>query len=166
MIEMTTPSKSRSPSRSRAPGETTTRTRTTAPSKAKAPGRAKTTGKAKAPGKAKTVSPRKTKASQRTTKRPARVSGEERMARLPVPVVTPRMRVIHVPAPGMPDVSGAGRSLAAHLPPREQLAYYGGLGVMAAVGMISWPVAAAIGVGIAVARHARGTANGAAEKSS
>lgn len=165
MIDMTTPSKSRAPSRSRAPGKTTARTRTTAPSKAKAPGRAKTTGKAKT----KTAAPRKTKASQRTTKRPAKASGEERMARLPVPVVTPHMKVIHVPAPGLPDVSGAGRSLVAHLPPREQLAYYGGLGVMAAVGMISWPVAAAIGVGIAVARHARGAVNGAggtAEKAS
>jgi hypothetical protein len=60
----------------------------------------------------------------------------------------------------MPDVTGAGRSLVEHLPPREQLAYYGGLGVMAAFGVISWPVAAAIGVGIAVARHARGAANG------
>lgn len=91
------------------------------------------------------------------------------MTTLPVPVVTPHMKVIHVPAPGMPDVAGAGRSLASHLPPREQIAYYGGLGLMAAVGMISWPVAAAIGVGIAVARHAGGTADGggaAAKKTS
>jgi hypothetical protein len=83
------------------------------------------------------------------------------MTTLPVPVVTPHMKVVHVPAPGMPDVAGAGRSLASHLPPRDQLAYYGGLGVMAAFGMLSWPAAAAIGVGIAIARHARGAGNGA-----
>jgi hypothetical protein len=77
---------------------------------------------------------------------------------LPVPVVVPHLKVLHVPAPGMPhvSVSGAGHALADRVPPREQLAYYGGLGMMAAFGMISWPVAAAIGVGIAVAKHARG----------
>ncbi|TNY34677.1 hypothetical protein EIO00_22610 [Thermomonospora catenispora] len=47
----------------------------------------------------------------------------------------------------------AGRSAASHLPPPERLAFYGGLGAMAAFNVISWPVAAAIGVGTAIARR-------------
>jgi hypothetical protein len=40
------------------------------------------------------------------------------------------------------------------VPPPDQLAFYGGLGALAAVGLIDWPVALAIGVGQAVvARH-------------
>jgi hypothetical protein len=40
------------------------------------------------------------------------------------------------------------------VPPPDQLAFYGALGALAAVGLIDWPVALAIGVGQAVvARH-------------
>lgn len=33
------------------------------------------------------------------------------------------------------------------VPPPERLAYYTGIGVLAAIGLIEWPVAAVIGVG-------------------
>jgi hypothetical protein len=33
------------------------------------------------------------------------------------------------------------------LPSRDQLAFYGGLGVLAVAGVIEWPVAAVVGVG-------------------
>lgn len=40
------------------------------------------------------------------------------------------------------------------VPPPDQLAFYGALGVLAAVNVIDWPVALAVGVGQAiVARH-------------
>ncbi len=40
------------------------------------------------------------------------------------------------------------------VPPPDQLAFYGGLGLLAAVNVIDWPVALAIGVGQAVmVRH-------------
>ena len=37
------------------------------------------------------------------------------------------------------------------VPSAERLAFYGGLGILAVVNVISWPVALAIGVGAAVA---------------
>lgn len=48
------------------------------------------------------------------------------------------------------------------VPPPDQLAFYGVLGVLAGVGAIEWPVAVAIGVGQAVlARHLTDTPQGA-----
>jgi hypothetical protein len=42
------------------------------------------------------------------------------------------------------------------LPPPERLIYYGGLGALAMLGFIEWPVAAAIGAGTMIAQRARG----------
>lgn len=39
-------------------------------------------------------------------------------------------------------------------PTGRRILYYGGLGLLAAVGMVEWPVAAAIGAGVWVATHA------------
>lgn len=39
------------------------------------------------------------------------------------------------------------------VPPPDQLAFYGALGLLAAVELIDWPVAVAIGVGQAVMAH-------------
>lgn len=66
---------------------------------------------------------------------------------IPVPVIG--VRQVHVPAPNMPQ------ALQDKLPDRKQLIYYGGLGAMAAFGVVSWPVAAAIGAGVWVAGRAR-----------
>lgn len=80
---------------------------------------------------------------------------EERMD-VPVPVLTPKMKVMHIPMPGMSYVGDARRLLAGYLPPPERLAFYGGLGLAAVFGAIDWPVAAAIGVGTMIARRGRG----------
>ncbi|OPF81105.1 hypothetical protein VT50_0211340 [Streptomyces antioxidans] len=44
------------------------------------------------------------------------------------------------------------------LPSREQLCFLAGLGVIAAVGIIDWPVAAAIAIGHALSHSQRGKA--------
>jgi hypothetical protein len=48
------------------------------------------------------------------------------------------------------------------LPPPKRLAFYGGLGALAVVGALDWPVAVAIGAAAAVAR---GSKNGDRRKS-
>ena len=51
------------------------------------------------------------------------------------------------------DASGLvqrAKKLPARLPPPDQLALYGALGVLAALSVINWPVALAIGAGTAV----------------
>ena len=59
----------------------------------------------------------------------------------------------------MSYVGDAGRVVAGYLPPPERLAFYGGLGLAAVIGVIDWPVAAAIGIGAMIARR---TGRGAA----
>lgn len=75
---------------------------------------------------------------------------------VPVPVLTPHVKVfkVHVPAPGMSYVTDAGHLAASYLPPPERMVFYGGLGVAAVMGAIDWPVAAAIGIGTMLARRA------------
>jgi hypothetical protein len=70
---------------------------------------------------------------------------DEHGAALPVPVVTPHVKVMRVPV---------GRGAAAYLPPPDRLAFYGGLAAAAAIGILDWPVAAAVGLGTMVARRA------------
>jgi len=79
---------------------------------------------------------------------------------IPVPVIG--VRQVHVGAPHLPHVdlssqglAGLQRTVRDKLPEPEQLVYYGGLGALAAFGVVSWPVAAAIGAGVWVARRAR-----------
>lgn len=55
----------------------------------------------------------------------------------------------------MQDAAGLSRVVREHLPERDQLLYYGGLGALAASGMMSWPVAAATGTGVRVASRTR-----------
>ncbi|GAA2101860.1 hypothetical protein GCM10009780_51980 [Actinomadura alba] len=45
-------------------------------------------------------------------------------------------------------------SAQSSLPPPERMAYYAGLGALAAFGVIEWPVAAAIGAGTILAKRA------------
>jgi len=74
---------------------------------------------------------------------------------VPVPILTPHLKVVHVPAPGMSYVEDAGRLVAGYLPPPERLAFYGGLGLAAVLGAIDWPVATAIGLGTMIARKTK-----------
>lgn len=95
-----------------------------------------------------------------TVQRPAARTSTARAAgngvNVPLPVLTPHLKTVHVPTPGMTYVEDAGRIVAAYLPPPGRLAFYGGLGIAAVAGVLDWPVAAAIGVGTVVARRAAG----------
>ena len=102
-----------------------------------------------------------TKGRASTTKRPTSKEGTGTAHRtVAVPLVTPHVTVhrVNVPTPTLP-VSGdemmtAGKAVTSFLAPPGRLAYYAGLGALAAFGVVEWPVAAAIGVGVAVAKRA------------
>lgn len=55
--------------------------------------------------------------------------------------------------PTRDDLAGAADAVRGYLPSRSMMVYYGGLGALAALSVIEWPVAAAIGVGAAVAQR-------------
>ncbi|WP_330230638.1 hypothetical protein OHA40_32620 [Nocardia sp. NBC_00508] len=81
-------------------------------------------------------------------------------AGLRVPIPTLGVRMARVPLPPGPRTVAAGVSSATgavrnQVPDRESLLYYGGLGAAAVTGLVSWPVAGAIGAGVWVAEHAR-----------
>ena len=48
------------------------------------------------------------------------------------------------------DASRLVQQAKKRVPPPDQLAFYGGLGVLAALNVVNWPVALAIGAGAAV----------------
>ncbi|MCC3332801.1 hypothetical protein [Nocardia abscessus] len=81
-------------------------------------------------------------------------------AGLSVPVPTVGVRMARVPLPPGPrtvagGVASATAAVRNRVPDRESLLYFGGLGAAAVTGVVSWPVAGAIGVGVWVAEHAR-----------
>lgn len=85
---------------------------------------------------------------------PAHPTGSEgrpgqRTATMNLPFVTVQLRAPQLP--GRNEVKGAARVVQSLLPPPKVVLYYGALAVTAAVGVIEWPVAAAIGVGTALA---------------
>lgn len=59
--------------------------------------------------------------------------------------------------PTRDDLAGAAETVRGYLPSRGMMAFYGGLGVLAAFSAIEWPVAAAIGVGTAYAQRSGST---------
>jgi hypothetical protein len=69
-----------------------------------------------------------------------------------VPLVNVRVPVLRARVPGLAgraaETRWAAQAVRANLPPTERLLYYGGLGLMATVGVLEWPVAAAVGVGV------------------
>ncbi|OPG10188.1 hypothetical protein [Microbispora sp. GKU 823] len=80
---------------------------------------------------------------------------------LPFLRVQLRAPEMHLPHVGMPHISGQDVGHAVDvartfLPPPERIMYYGGLGALAALGILEWPVAAAIGAGTMIAQRARG----------
>ena len=71
-----------------------------------------------------------------------------RWASVPVPVGV-RIPVPRVnPGSTAKQAAHAAQVVRGYLPSPERLLYYGGLGVMAAVGVVEWPVAAALGAGL------------------
>jgi hypothetical protein len=76
-----------------------------------------------------------------------------------VPVVNVRIPVLraHIPGlgSGVAQTRWAAQAVLSNLPPVERLLYYGGLGVLATVGILEWPVAAVVGAGVWVAGRTR-----------
>jgi hypothetical protein len=80
-----------------------------------------------------------------------------RTATVNLPFVTAQFRVpeVHMPPVSARDVAVAANAARAYLPPPPRLAYYAGLGLAAALEVIEWPVAVAIGAGTVIARRDR-----------
>lgn len=76
-----------------------------------------------------------------------------RMPNLTMPHV--EMPHLQLPRMSRQEVGHAVDVARTFLPPPERIAYYGALGVLAAVGVLEWPVAAAIGAGTMIARRRR-----------
>lgn len=81
----------------------------------------------------------------------APATGARRAATVNLPFVTAEFRAPEVHLPSRADVDSAVRRAGELLPSRTAAIYYGGLAATALVGIIEWPVAAAIGVGTALA---------------
>jgi hypothetical protein len=75
-----------------------------------------------------------------------------------MPFVTAQFHApdLHLPKPRPPEIRAALQTVRTFLPSRELALYYGGLALMAAFELVEWPVAAAIGVGTALARRGTG----------
>lgn len=69
---------------------------------------------------------------------------------LDLPLVTTTIRTPHFAIPAVDAVANAARE---HMPSRRNALFYAGLAGTAAVGLIPWPVAVAIGIGTAVAQR-------------
>jgi len=103
--------------------------------------------------------PAKARALKAAQAQPPRgVAGLVQRTSVTVPVVDLRIPLL---APRVPDVGAAtaqtkfvAQTVRANLPSTERMLYYGGLGVLATVGALEWPVAAALGVGVWVAGRA------------
>jgi hypothetical protein len=74
-----------------------------------------------------------------------------RSATLNLPFVTAQFRAPSLHMPGRQDLGNAARGARSMLPSGKSMLFYGGLAATAALGAIEWPVAAAIGVGSALA---------------
>jgi hypothetical protein len=74
-----------------------------------------------------------------------------RTATLNLPFVTAQFRAPSLHMPGRQDLGNAARGARSMLPSGKSMLFYGGLAATAALGAIEWPVAAAIGVGSALA---------------
>ncbi|GAA3202052.1 hypothetical protein [Nonomuraea roseoviolacea] len=108
-----------------------------------------------------------TVAQTRSTTTAGTEAGSARRFTLDLPMMTievrpPRVRMPRIPLPHVPvprisrqEMGHAADVARAMLPPPERVAYYGALGALAVMGVIEWPVAAAIGAGAIIAQRAR-----------
>lgn len=117
-------------------------------------------------GRSAASSTTKTPAQTSSTSKPSTRSGSSSQkpsnssgASLPVPYVTAQLHTTKIPLPEIPgrnEVVSTVTAVRGVLPSRDQLLFYGGLTAAAALSVIEWPVAAAIGIGTAVVqRNAR-----------
>jgi hypothetical protein len=102
--------------------------------------------------------------------RPAEGSAAgRRSATLNLPFMTAQFRAPDMHVPTRDELAGAARGARSLLPSTGSALFYGGLAVVVVAGAIEWPVAAAIGVGTALASRGaadpqpRGGAPGAVE---
>ena len=107
-----------------------------------------------------TSATRKSTASGRTSKAASKTAASRSVT---VPLVNVRVPVLGVRVPGADtakrETKAAADTIRSYLPPMDRLAYYGGLGAAAVLGVLEWPVAAAAGAGVWVATRGRGLAN-------
>lgn len=90
--------------------------------------------------------------------------GERRTAHVDLPLMSAEFRAPQMPKPGqLVRAAGSATSL---LPSRDRLLYYGGLGTAALLGVIEWPVAIAIGAGIAIVQRSHQEDGGRTKDSS
>ncbi|WP_433276905.1 hypothetical protein ACQPZA_35925 [Pseudonocardia xinjiangensis] len=80
-----------------------------------------------------------------------------RSATVNLPFVTAQFRVPDLHAPSRGDLDAAARGARSMLPSTKSMLFFGGLAATAVVGVLEWPVAAAIGIGSALA--SRGSAD-------
>ncbi len=99
---------------------------------------------------------------------PGREPTGRRSASLELPFVSAQFRAPdwHLPEwrlPNRGDLDAATRGARSMLPSRKSMLFLGGLAVTAVAGVIEWPVAAAIGVGSALAARG-GEGSGSSER--
>jgi hypothetical protein len=75
-----------------------------------------------------------------------------------LPVAHVRVPVVHLPVPSawsspLAQIRWVARAISSTLPPPSRLLYYGGIGALALLGVLEWPVAAAVAAGVWVATH-------------
>jgi hypothetical protein len=78
-------------------------------------------------------------------------AGGARTATLTLPFVTAQFRAPELHMPSRKELGDAARGARSMLPSRSSMLFFGGLAATAVIGAIEWPVAAAIGVGTALA---------------
>jgi hypothetical protein len=97
----------------------------------------------------------------------ARRASGPRTATVNLPFVTAQFRrpqLPHVRTPSRAELTRALRTVRSVLPSTKQVVYFGGLALAAAFEVIEWPVAAAIGVGTALAGREEGGRRGEGER--
>ncbi|WP_327000568.1 hypothetical protein OHA72_36295 [Dactylosporangium sp. NBC_01737] len=79
-----------------------------------------------------------------------------------VPMPHVKVPVVHIAGPAarsiLTNVRWTARTAASAVPQPKQVLYYGGVGVLAALGILEWPAAVAAAAGVWVATHSGGQA--------
>jgi hypothetical protein len=82
-------------------------------------------------------------------------AGEAAGDALVVPVVLPWLHVSRLRLPSPMALASRAGAVRERLPEPRRVVYYGGLTALAALGVVEWPVAAAVAAGVWVASRAR-----------
>ena len=94
--------------------------------------------------------------SAATSAKTADAAAQSSGASIPVPYVTAQLHTAQISLPELPgreNLTSTVTAVRSALPSRDQLLFYSGLTAAAALSVIEWPVAAAIGIGAAVVRR-------------